>query len=91
MNEELIGLDIVSPEKRLFTGMVEWVMLPGAKAPFTVLCNHAPLVSVLCAGNIKWKSGKDEQVIAVKSGFVEVKDNKVTACIELKTEGESCE
>ena len=84
MNEELIELEIISPEKRLFTGMVEWVMLPGAKAPFTVLYNHAPLVSTLCAGDIKWKIGKEKQEMAVKSGFVEVKENKVTALIEVK-------
>ena len=79
----MIELEIVSPEKRLFTGMVERVNLPGAKAPFTVLYNHAPLVSILCAGNIKWKVGKDEQTMAVKSGFVEVKDNKVSALVEM--------
>ena len=84
MDEELIELEIISPEKRLFTGMVEWVMLPGAKAPFTVLYNHAPLVSTLCAGDIKWKIGKEKQKMAVKSGFVEVKENKVTALIEVK-------
>ena len=84
MNEELIELEIISPDKRLFTGMVEWVMLPGAKAPFTVLYNHAPLVSTLCAGDIKWKIGKEEQKMTVKSGFVEVKENKVTALIEVK-------
>ena len=81
---ELIELEIISPEKRLFTGMVEWVMLPGAKAPFTVLYNHAPLVSTLCAGDIKWKIGKEKQKMTVKSGFVEVKENKVTALIEVK-------
>ena len=84
MDEELFELEIVSPEKKLFTGMVEWVMLPGAKAPFTVLCNHAPLVSTLCAGNIRWKVGKSEQTMAVQSGFVEVRNNKVTALIEVK-------
>ena len=84
MNEELFELEIISPEKRLFTGMVEWVMLPGAKAPFTVLYNHAPLVSTLCAGDIKWKIGKEKQKMTVKSGFVEVKENKVTALIEVK-------
>ena len=83
MDEELIELEIVSPEKRLFTGMVERVNLPGAKAPFTVLYNHAPLVSILCAGNIKWKVGKDEQLMAVKGGFVEVKDNQVSALVEM--------
>ena len=85
MDEELIELEIISPDKRLFTGMVEWVMLPGAKAPFTVLYNHAPLVSTLCAGDIKWKIGKEKQKMTVKSGFVEVKENKVTALIEVKT------
>ena len=85
MNEELIELEIISPEKRLFTGMVEWVMLPGAKAPFTVLYNHAPLVSTLCAGDIKWKIGKEKQKMTVKSGFVEVKENKVTALVEVKS------
>ncbi len=83
MDEELIELEIVSPEKRLFTGMVEKVNLPGAKAPFTVLYNHAPLVSILCAGNIKWKVSKDEQQMVVKGGFVEVKDNKVSALVEM--------
>ena len=85
MDEELIELEIISPEKRLFTGMVEWVMLPGAKAPFTVLYNHAPLVSTLCAGDIKWKIGKEKQKMTVKSGFVEVKENKVTALVEVKS------
>ena len=85
MNEELIELEIISPEKRLFTGMVEWVMLPGAKAPFTVLYNHAPLVSTLCAGDIKWKIGKEKQKMTVQSGFVEVKENKVTALVEVKS------
>lgn len=85
MNEELFELEIISPEKRLFTGMVEWVMLPGAKAPFTVLYNHAPLVSTLCAGDIKWKIGKEKQKMTVKSGFVEVKENKVTALVEVKS------
>ena len=86
MEEELIELEIVSPEKPLFTGMVEWVMLPGAKAPFTVLYNHAPLVSTLCDGKIKWKNGKKSDELDVMGGFVEVRNNKVTALIEVKGE-----
>ena len=88
MDEELFELEIVSPEKIIFNGEVEWVMLPGAKAPFTVLYNHAPLLSTLCAGEIRWKKGRDKQTMAVKSGFVEVKENKVTALVEVDFEGE---
>ena len=83
MEENLIELEIVSPEKQLFNGCVDQVSLPGAKAPFTVLHNHAPMVSTLCAGDIKWKSGKDERTMAVKSGFVEVRNNVVSACVEV--------
>lgn len=83
MDDELLELEIVTPERVLFSGYVEWVMLPGAKAPFTVLYNHAPLVSTLCSGIIKCKVGRDVQVIAVKSGFVEVKDNRIIACVEV--------
>ena len=88
MDEELFELEIVSPEKIIFNGEVEWVMLPGAKAPFTVLYNHAPLLSTLCAGEIKWKKGRDKQTMVIKSGFVEVKENKVTALVEVDFEGE---
>ena len=83
MDKDLLELEIVSPEKMLFTGRVAWVQLPGAMAPFRVLHNHAPLVSTLCAGNIKWVVGNEEREMPVKNGFVEVKDNKVTACVEL--------
>lgn len=88
MYEELFELEIVSPEKLLFAGQVELVTLPGAKAPFTVLYNHAPLVSTLCAGKIIWKVGKDKQEMSIQSGFVEVKENKVTACVEVDFKGE---
>ncbi|MBR5594468.1 MAG: F0F1 ATP synthase subunit epsilon [Bacteroidaceae bacterium] len=84
MDEELIELEIVSPEKTLFTGLVEWVTLPGAKAPFTVLYNHAPIVSTLCAGKIKWKNSKEGGEMLVNEGFVEVRSNKVVVCVEVE-------
>ena len=84
MDEELFELEIVSPEKLLFAGQVELVTLPGAKAPFTVLYNHAPLVSTLCAGKIKWKNGKESGEVLVNEGFVDVRNNKVVVCVEVE-------
>lgn len=83
MDNRPLELEIVSPEKQLFSGHVVWVQLPGATAPFRVLRNHAPMVSILCAGNIRWDSGGEKHLLAVKSGFVEVNDNRVTACVEI--------
>ena len=82
MSSELLELEIVSPEKMLFKGRVERVQVPGSLAPFVILYNHAPLVSTLSLGYIKWKTGDSEQMVPVKSGFVEVKSNKVTICVE---------
>lgn len=76
-------LNIISPEKILFSGEVVAVALPGSKEPFTVLHNHAPIISTLSKGVIRWKAETPgEQKIV--NGFVEVKNNVVTACVEVK-------
>ena len=56
----------------------------GRKGPFTVLKNHAPLISVLDAGDIEYETMSGEvKKISIKSGFVEVGKNKVSVCVEL--------
>lgn len=82
MGAELITLEILSPGKTVFLGQVSCVRLPGAKAPFTVLSGHAPMVSLLCNGTVTWVAAGEEQKTVVEGGFAEVKDNKVTVCIE---------
>ena len=49
-------LRIVSPEKVIYKGEVQMVKLPGTVGQFTVLENHAPLVSTLTPGEIVYKS-----------------------------------
>ena len=83
MNEQTFELNILSPEKTIFSGKVTKVALPGAAAPFTVLRNHAPLVSSLQKGVIRWLAGAPGE-IAIKDGFVEVKNNVVTVCVEIE-------
>ncbi|WP_080904717.1 F0F1 ATP synthase subunit epsilon [Parabacteroides sp. Marseille-P3160] len=77
-------LDILSPEGSLFGGNVDSVTLPGVVGSFTVLKNHAPLISALQAGKIKYKvSGSGEECeVDVKGGFTEVKKNMISVCIE---------
>lgn len=83
MNRQTLELNILSPEKTIFRGEVAKVVLPGTAAPFTVLRNHAPLVSSLQKGFIRWQAGTPGE-IAIKDGFVEVKNNVVTACVEIE-------
>ena len=85
-------LEIVSPEATLFSGEVTSVTVPGVNGEFQMLENHAPIVSLLQAGNVKVKGsitieeafedkfskGKNgETVLSILSGTVEMKDNKI--------------
>ena len=83
MKDSSITLDILSPDKSIFSGEVSCVTLPGGKAPFTVLHNHASIISTLSQGKLSWVTDGEEKSIAVSGGFVEVKDNRVTVCVEV--------
>lgn len=83
MAADAMLLEILTPEKVLFSGEVGYVLLPGEKAPFVVLHNHAPIISVLADGPLVWRSGEEESAVEVSGGFAEVADNKITVCVEL--------
>lgn len=78
-----ILLEILSPEKVLVHQMVSAVELPGTKGRFEVLRGHAPLISSLEAGVITYTTGRQVDSVRIASGFVEVCDNHVSACVEL--------
>ena len=86
-------LEIVSPEAKLFSAEVTSVTLPGIDGSFQILNNHAPIVSILGKGLVKIDApsfnfskeaeGKFTKVndhtytLAIGSGTIEMKDNKV--------------
>ncbi len=82
MNEAL-HLTVVSPERTLVDEQVEIVTLPGEAGSFSVLKNHAPLVSILTRGDIGYRTGGEEHTLPIAGGFVEIKENEVSACVEL--------
>jgi F-type H+-transporting ATPase subunit epsilon len=71
-------LEILTPEKKIFEGSVDIVTFPGADGSFQVMDNHAPLISLLSAGTVEYKSktaGQDS--VRITGGVVEVLKNKV--------------
>ncbi|PIV61949.1 MAG: hypothetical protein COS14_03695, partial [Bacteroidetes bacterium CG02_land_8_20_14_3_00_31_25] len=46
-------VEIITPEKRLFTGEAKLIQLPGANGSFEIMNNHAPVISTLFEGKIK--------------------------------------
>ncbi|MBX2931081.1 MAG: ATP synthase F1 subunit epsilon [Chitinophagaceae bacterium] len=76
-------LEILTPEKKLYSGDVYGVQLPGITGLFEVLDKHAPLVSALEKGNIKiLKSKTTFENFSISGGFVEVLNNKATVLVE---------
>lgn len=77
-------LEILTPEKKLFSGEVFGVQMPGISGSFEVLDRHAPLVSALKAGRVKVLRDKQNHTTSydIQSGFVEVLNNKVTVLVE---------
>ncbi|WEK36246.1 MAG: ATP synthase F1 subunit epsilon [Candidatus Pseudobacter hemicellulosilyticus] len=79
-----MNLEILTPERKLFSGDVYGVQLPGISGLFEVLDRHAPLVSALKAGRLKVIKDKSNHTAFydIQGGFVEVLNNKVTVLVE---------
>ena len=73
-HHEDLHLIVVSPESTLFDGNVDIVILPGESGSFSVLHDHAPLISSLLKGEIKYTEDGLEKSIGISIGFVEVRD-----------------
>lgn len=78
MAETTQRLDIVTPEKKVFTGDVNFVVVPGELGELGFLPNHAPLMSGLKIGLVRVQQEGKTFKVAVSGGFVEVRGNKVT-------------
>ena len=70
-------LDIISPDKSLYSGEVTAVTLPGSKGSFQVLNNHAPIISSLDKGTVKVKDKEGEKTFDISGGIVEVLNNNI--------------
>ena len=75
-------LEIISPDKLVFTGEVDSVNLPGSAGKFTVLPRHTALISSLKAGEIIFRSGDEQTVLKVDGVFAEVKNDVISVCVE---------
>lgn len=78
MAETTQRLEIVTPEKKVFSGDVNFVVAPGELGELGFLPNHAPLMSGLKIGLIRVQREGKTFKVAVSGGFVEVRGNKVT-------------
>ena len=77
-----LQLTIISPEKEIFRGEVRRVTLPGVMGSFTILPQHAPVVSSLNAGKLSFeKPDGTKESREINGGFVDMNNNHVSVCI----------
>ena len=73
---------LVSPERELFNGDVDQVVVPGSEGEFGVLPNHAPVMSVIKPGALKVLNDGAERRIFVNGGFADVTPEGLTVLAE---------
>ena len=76
-----ITLRILSPEREVLSAEVDLVELPGSQGRFEVLRDHAPLVTSLEKGVIRYNGEGQRREIPCPGGFAEVRNNVVTVCL----------
>ncbi len=76
-------LEIVTPEASVFSGEVRSVSVPGTQGGFQVLHNHAPIISTLGKGRLKFVKANGEEVeYSLEDGVIEVLNNKAIVLAE---------
>jgi F-type H+-transporting ATPase subunit epsilon len=71
------NLEIVTAERVVYKDEVDFVSAPGGDGVLGILPRHAPLLSTLKPGELHYRKGGDEVLLAIGGGFIEVSNNKV--------------
>ena len=75
-------LDIITPDKKLYSGTAKSVYVPGTDGSLGVLENHAPLITTLKEGEVRVDGEGGKQSFPIKGGVLEVLHNKVIILAE---------
>lgn len=71
-------LDIVTAERQVVNEQVDYISAPGIDGELGILPRHAPLLTALAPGELRYKKEGDEYSFAIGGGFMEVRPDRVT-------------
>ena len=81
-----LNFSLVSPEREVFSGLVDQVDAPGVEGDFGVLPDHAPFMTALREGAVTVFTGTARRVFTVKGGFADVNAEGLTILAEEASE-----
>jgi F-type H+-transporting ATPase subunit epsilon len=84
---EKIKLEVVTPKGAVVNEKVDIVTAPGFAGEFGVLANHAPFLSTIKVGTLRYKKDGNDVEIMISGGFCEVSNNKITFLVESAERG----
>jgi F-type H+-transporting ATPase subunit epsilon len=84
-----LTLKVITPDKTVWNEKVEEIVLPSTTGQLGILTGHAPLLSALDIGVMRFRPGKEWKSIALFGGFVEVENNEVKVLVNGAELGES--
>ena len=77
------NLAVISPERKLFEGPAQFVVVPGHDGEIGILHDHAPLMALLGTGALRVETATGSLRFRVSGGFVQVKENEVSVLSEV--------
>lgn len=86
-----LHLEIITPEKTVFTDDVETVIVPTTLGDVGILPDHIPLFAKIIPGEIMVRKGNQQYFLAVTGGFLEVLENNVNVLAEYAVRAEDIE
>ena len=75
-------VEIVTPERKVYENEVNMIIARGGDGDLGIMAGHVPVVTTLKVSQLRLKTDRGDQVIAVSGGFLEVKPDKVTVLAE---------
>lgn len=88
VNSKQFLLEIVTPEKLLFSQGVDFVVVPGSEGDFGVLHGHCLLLSNLRIGELQYTTGETTESVSILSGLAEVTPTRVTILADIAEKAE---
>lgn len=76
-------LDIVTPEKKAFSDEIDSVVVPGVQGEMGILKSHAPLVTTLAPGELRYLKDGEEHHLAIGTGVVEISNDRVSVLTDM--------
>ncbi len=78
-----LKVEIVTPEKKVFSDEVESIVIPGMEGEFKIIASHTPVVTIITPGELIYTKGGASESLAIGEGFIETSGDSVSVVVDV--------